>query len=208
MIFFISDTHFFGNRKFGEDIFKNHDEREDYIIKNWQDRVHKYDNVYILGDFCDSSKIEDWEKVTSQLTGKLYLIKGNHETADMPKEAEKYFEYVKDYDEIDCPGYEKIILCHYPLVFYRYDMNPEIIHLHGHVHMSNEGRILETLKDVIRTEHLKRNCLYCGRGNLYNVGCMCPWINYTPRTIEEIVNAKVDINDFDNPDLLTTNPQE
>lgn len=29
-----------------------------------------------------------------------------------------------------------------------------------------------------------------GPGNIYNVGCMIPWMDYTPRTLDEIVARK------------------
>lgn len=35
--------------------------------------------------------------------------------------------------------------------------------------------------------HRNENC-----GNIYNVGAMMPWMNYTPRTLNEIINKKED----------------
>ena len=28
--------------------------------------------------------------------------------------------------------------------------------------------------------------LYCRKCNMFNIGAMMPWMNYTPRTLEEI----------------------
>ena len=39
-------------------------------------------------------------------------------------------------------------------------------------------------------EHFRKEMieLYDKQCNMYNVGCMMPWMNYTPRTLDEIIN--------------------
>lgn len=198
--YFISDTHFCGVRRFGEDKYKNNEERDKGIIKNWQERVSNDDNVYIIGDFCESKDVNVWKDIVAQLPGKLYLIRGNHELMEMPDEAISLFEWVKDYAEIDIEGYTKVILSHYPLIFYKYDQDEKMVHLHGHVHLTKEGFFLEKVKRMIKEESLKKeDNKYFGRGNFYNVGCMCPWMDFTPRTLNEIVSAKVNIEDYNYP---------
>lgn len=50
------------------------------------------------------------------------------------------------------------------------------IHLYGHVHATPEYyRLLKAMEIV-------------GTKNAYNVGCMMEYMDYTPRTLEEILN--------------------
>lgn len=80
MTFFIADTHFddeniiiYENRPFDcvSDMNKG-------LISYWNDTVGADDDVYVLGDFgCDTK--ENLGKILSQLNGRKYLIKGNHD---------------------------------------------------------------------------------------------------------------------------------
>lgn len=187
MDYFISDTHFYGVRKFGMERFEDNAQRSNHLIKQWADRVKSQDRVFILGDFCDSPDIKDWKDLVYQLPGKLHLIRGNHEMNDMPEEAVELFEFVKDYGEIKTDGYDMVVLCHYPIVFYRSDCLDTVLHLHGHVHMTNEATSLYKACKAIKEDppYMEKDPTY-GHCWVYNVGSMCPWIDYTPRTISEI----------------------
>lgn len=81
-IYFIADTHFdheaiirYENRP-----FKNIEEQEAEIIKNWNEIVDDEDTVYVLGDFGLSSSEEHMIRVCSELKGKKILVMGNHDT--------------------------------------------------------------------------------------------------------------------------------
>lgn len=147
------------------------------IIKNWNNAVHSKDCVYILGDLAwkNSLAIE----VLKQLKGRKFLIKGNH---DKPSEELcKYFEWVKDYAKIvDQSGHnpaEKIVLSHYPMISWD-KSHHGVVHLYGHVH--NGGGYINVLKtnSLLRESGSKQEC--------YNVGCMLPYMDYTPRTLAQI----------------------
>lgn len=79
---FISDTHFNHAKiiEYSKRPFKDVDEMNRTLIKNWNERIKKDDTVYFLGDFCfvfkGSPKAEHW---ISQLNGRIVFIKGNHD---------------------------------------------------------------------------------------------------------------------------------
>ena len=58
--------------------------------------------------------------------------------------------------------------------------------LYGHVHNTREYVFLEKLRKELRktrTEHSH------ARAQFINVGCMMPWMDYTPRTLDEILDG-------------------
>ena len=74
-------------------------------------------------------------QMLSQLQGKKYLIRGNHDRFVEQQTWEQYswiFEWVKDYYELNI-GNDVFILCHYP--FAEWDgFFKGYIDLHGHQH--------------------------------------------------------------------------
>lgn len=183
-ILYISDTHFCSDRKFGEDRFSSHQERDAYIIKQWNHVVASEDHIYILGDFCEGP-LSNWEKIVPQLPGHKHLIRGNHEFQEMPATAIPFFDSVKDYDEI-LDGDVRVILCHYPLLLYTHASAENFIHLCGHVHLTRENEHLERWRQELRSIRKETGDPLSNRGQIYNVGCMCPWMDYQPRTLETI----------------------
>lgn len=186
-IFYIADTHFghqniilFDNRP-----FFSIEEMERELINNWNSVVSKSDTVVILGDFCWGLE-DDWFRILDQLNGTKRLVRGNHDLKSMSKTLKSKFQSIKDYDEIKDNG-KRVLVSHYPMPFYRGDYNADIVHLYGHVHMTVENDFMERLR-----EHIKENDTR-NRGKhqcqFYNVGCMMPWMNFYPRTLEEIISA-------------------
>ena len=53
-------------------------------------------------------------------------------------------------------------------------------HLYGHIHNSFEWHIMERIKYEMET-------LYDKECNMYNVGCMMPYMSYCPRTLGDII---------------------
>lgn len=78
--FMISDTHFghLNIIKYESRPFKNTDEMETEIIKNWNETVTEYDEVFHLGDFAFLGK-EKIKELVSKLNGKIHLVLGNHD---------------------------------------------------------------------------------------------------------------------------------
>ena len=84
------------------------------IIDNWNNIVKANDEVYILGDVTMKGA-SNANTVLSQLKGKKYLIKGNHDNFVEEKNFNSYiFEWVKDYYELEYEG-NFFVLFHYPL---------------------------------------------------------------------------------------------
>lgn len=80
MIYFVSYTHF--NHKNIIDYcnrpFNSVDEMNNVLIQNWNATVSNNDIIYHLGDFALGRKDTIME-ITSNLNGKKYLIRGNHD---------------------------------------------------------------------------------------------------------------------------------
>lgn len=133
--YYIADTHFGHNRiiEFCNRPFKNVEEMNKQLIKNWNDTVTDEDVVYILGDFALTiSSKEEVCKILSELKGKKHLIIGNHDENWLSKmdesDLEKYFETLPMHMTIIKNDSEEIGLCHYPILSF-----PGII-IHGHIH--------------------------------------------------------------------------
>ena len=185
--FYISDLHF-GHAnviKFDKRPFATIEEMDTALIRNWNEAVRKNDNIYILGDFC-WGKSEQWVELLSQLRGNKYLIAGNHDIKNPSSTVRRYFQDWKDYKEIDDKG-RRVILCHYPIPFYKSDYSESTFMLHGHVHITFENEYLENLRYQIENDPYERSAKNLCQ--FYNVGCMMPWMNYMLRTLDEIVNG-------------------
>ena len=80
MIYFTADIHFYHENIINHTKrpFKNADEMNKKIIANWNNIVKANDEVYILGDVTLKGA-SNANTVLSQLKGKKYLIKGNHD---------------------------------------------------------------------------------------------------------------------------------
>lgn len=186
-IYYIADMHC-GHKnviKFDSRPFKSVGEMDKALINNWNSVVDNLDAVYILGDFC-WDKEDRWIEVLKQLKGKKYLILGNHDLKRLTPKVKGYFSGIYDYREIKDNG-RRVILCHYPIPFYKNDYNPDVYHLYGHIHVTIENDFMEKIKKMIQEEDTRdRGKHMC---QFYNVGCMMPWMGYTPRTLDEIIEG-------------------
>lgn len=179
MIFYISDLHIghanclaFDNRP-----FKDVEEMNSEIIKRWNSVVTNEDIVCILGDF-HWGKEPEWISILEQLNGQKILIQGNHDIT--PQKSRKYFADVKEYKVIDDSG-RKVVLSHYPIPCYRNHFYGWY-HLYGHVHTSFEFNMMEHDRYLMEQ-------LYTRPCEMYNVGCMLPYMDYTPRTLDQIIEG-------------------
>ncbi len=147
-IFFTSDHHFGHTNiiKFSERPFKDVQEMNEELIKRWNEKIQPNDRVYHLGD-VGLGNADELGEILKQLNGKIYLIKGNHESAAL-KHANR-FEWIKDYFELgvadeDAPnGKRKIILLHYAMKVWRSSFRGTW-HLYGH----SPGSLPEDRKSV------------------------------------------------------------
>lgn len=148
------------------------------LIQRWNQAVNKDDVVYILGDmfWCPAKEAIS---VIDQLNGTKILVKGNHDRAT-DSEFSKRFAKIDDYMEIEDEG-NKVILCHYPIPCFKNHFYGSI-HLYGHVHNSFEANMME------HNRWLMEN-LYGNACRMHNVGAMMPYMDYTPRTLQEILES-------------------
>lgn len=96
-------------------------------------------------------------------------------------------------------------MSHYPIAFWNHqhhyrrdgeEYNIWAIQLYGHVHNSVEEIIFQ---DFLKNLNDKHN-IKC---TAYNVGAMLPYMNYTPRTLEEII--KLSGEQIENKQIEETN---
>lgn len=184
--FYIADLHFGHERiiEFDHRPFANMEEMETELIRRWNSVVEPGDTVFILGDFCWRVE-DDWLRILKKLKGNKVLIKGNHDLRRISDKLRKEFQDVREM-KVVMDGKYSLALCHYPIMFYPHDHYENTIMLCGHVHNTAENDYLMKWRDELRRDRNQRegNC-----GNIINVGCMMPYMDYMPRTIEELVAA-------------------
>lgn len=195
MNFYIADCHFghknilrFDNRPFGD-----LHQMEEVMIMLWNAAVRKGDTVYILGDFC-WGKSDEWLRIIRQLNGTKVLITGNHDLTSFPPELKNQFADITPFKEIVDNGKNnsgrKVLMSHYPMPFYKRANNDKYYMLCGHVHNTAENQILERLIQELRNNQSSFSGAHAANcGQIYNVGCMMPWMDYTPRTLDEIITC-------------------
>ena len=136
LTFFTSDSHW-GHKRIIELCkrpFKDVEEMNNSLIKNWNKVVPKNGIVFHLGDFAFGGS-ELWNKVLDQLNGKIYLILGNHDRGNLRENYIKKFELVTPQMQIEIEG-RSIYLNHYPFLCYggSYRDENSVWQLFGHVH--------------------------------------------------------------------------
>ena len=197
MRYYIADSHFFHenlNSKMDHRGFENVEAMNRYMLQQWNEKVRKNDEVVVLGDLS-WGKAEETNELLEKLHGRLYLIQGNHDRymKDKAYNADR-FEWIKPYEELQ-DNKRKVILCHYPIICYngqyRVDTagNPKTYMLYGHVHDTQDQRLLERFQDITRgtnsinSNGIQRN-IPC---NMIN--CFCMYSNYTPLTLDEWIEC-------------------
>ena len=187
MIFYIADTHF-GHAnilKYDNRPFMSVEEMDEAIINNGNKAVSNTDIVYMLGDVSWYSRYTGkTTEILNKLNGYKILIQGNHDNR-LSATDKRNFGLIVDYVEIidDSPGANnaKIVLSHYPIPFYK-NMPHGDYHFYGHIHNGWDHNMVEHWRKEIEN-------LYEREWHGYNVGCMMPYMNYTPRTFKEIIDG-------------------
>jgi len=198
---FISDLHFChknilkfnksGNDEWRINGFRINDPTEnftdikqynEFLVEQWNLHTKDTDIVYILGDVGLGNPNEVLSYL-NQLHGFKYLVKGNHDYKLLNLIKEGMFSNKISYlaDSIIKLDIENktFILSHYPIMDFEGE-NRGYIHLYGHIHnMYALNRQMEDQK--IFNESFYEKAVYT-----YNVGCMLPWMNYYPKTFNEI----------------------
>ena len=178
--FFIADLHFghknylaYDNREFPS--IEAHDEA---LIERWNNAVGISDDVWILGDISWYSSMKTIE-IFKRLNGTKHLCVGNHDKRLLKnKDVQSLFSEIVDYKELQLDDETGIVLSHYPIPCYN-NHYYGWYHLYGHVHVSFEWNMMKQVQYEMKN-------LYGKDSRMYNVGCMVPGMDYTPRTLEEI----------------------
>ena len=161
MRFYISDLHLFHEtllNKMDHRPFETVDEMHEHIIRVWNKKVRRTDDVILLGDVSFGNGTQTNE-ILEQLHGHLYLIEGNHDAYFLKDKAfdQSRFEWIKPYAELHDHG-KKVVLCHYPVICYngQYRMDrdgtPKTYMLYGHVHGTRDERRLARFQRETRQE--------------------------------------------------------
>jgi calcineurin-like phosphoesterase family protein len=142
-LFFISDTHFYHRSILKPDYsnrpFKDVEEMNEAMIRNWNAAVRPHDIICHLGDLAMAGP-RSTINVIRRLNGRKILIYGNHDLKirGLP-EAEQLFERVADtlqikVDDADAhQGVQRITLCHYAMRLWN-KSHFGSWHLYGHSH--------------------------------------------------------------------------
>lgn len=179
--YFISDLHLghvnclaFDNRE-----FPNIEAHDNTIIERWNSAVGVDDDVWILGDISWYNATKTVE-IYRQLNGTKFLCAGNHDKRLLKnKDVQGLFAEITSYKELQITDKLGIVLCHYPIPCYNHHYYGWV-HLYGHVHTSFEW-------NMMRQAQYQMRALYDRPSRMYNVGCMVPGMDYTPRTLDEIL---------------------
>ena len=198
MNYYISDLHIghenilrFDNRPFADV-----NEMNNKLIENWNARVRSDDTVYILGDFI-WAKESEWPSIVGSLGGNKVLIRGNHDPKQFSAVTKRMFQEITDLKEIKDSG-KHVVMCHYPIPFFRASFASTAFMLYGHVHQTIEYEYIAKLRREVKANSTGYST---PNGNFINVGCMMPYMDYTPRTLDEIIEGDARYHE-ENPDAL------
>lgn len=197
MNYYISDLHFGCTNKF-EGRTLEHDQ---LIKENWNQTVTNGDTVYILGDIGKEGSNKDIEylcEIISTLKGRKVLIQGNHEKLkdirlrQLFVEICSYKEIVDNFNGMN----HSLVLSHYPILFWN-GQHKGWIHLCGHLHETDEYSVYKQCVDYVNDffkDKTMKGYTDCPPALAINVGVMLPYMNYTPRTLKEILESNREVN--------------
>lgn len=198
MRYYISDLHFFHESlltKMDKRGFASCEEMHSYMVARWNRKVRQQDEVVILGD-VSMERGKRTSDLLEQLNGRLYLIKGNHDTYLKDRRFDiSRFEWVKDYEELR-DNKRKIILSHYPVFCYngqyRRDRegNPVTYMLYGHVHNTADELLVNDFINRTRQMFHKNPGEQMERAiPCQMINCFCMFSDYTPLSLDEWIQV-------------------
>ena len=178
--FYISDWHY-GHKNclaFDNRPFTTIEQMNTALVGRWKSVLLPGDAVYELAAmfWCNAATANP---ILNSLAGEIFLVKGNHDRCHIKRFVDQFVK-VSEYMEIEDKD-RKVVLCHYPIPCFKNHFYGWY-HLYGHVHNSFEYNMMEHTKFLMK-ELYDRQC------NMFNVGAMMPWMDYTPRTLNEIIST-------------------
>ena len=194
MRYYISDCHF-GHENMNTRMdtcgFNSAQEMDEYMIRQWNEKVRKNDEVVILGDLSwgDGNYTNN---ILKRLNGRKFLIEGNHDRRYLEDKSfdKTLYEWVKPYAELNDDN-KKIICCHYPVFCYNGQYRkfpsgePKTYMLYGHVHDTQDQRLVEQFQQITRNTQVRDGSIPC---NMIN--CFCMYSDYTPLTLDEWIEKQ------------------
>lgn len=173
MKFYTSDLHFGHHNilRYENRPFQSVEEMNDNLINNWNRKVSKGDEVYIIGDFGLLGGRQA-NSILDRLNGRKYLIKGNHDHFIRDREFDRSkFVWIRDYASIK-DGETVICMFHYPIAVWD-RQHHGALHFYGHVHSNTDNHhpLLLELGD-----------------NAFNVGCDVH--SYEPVSLAELLGKR------------------
>ena len=132
-VYFTSDTHFGHEniiRYCGRPV-RNAEEMNAELIRRWRETVPEEGIVFHLGDFAHGGS-RLWNDILHALTGRKYLILGNHDMKALRQGYMGQFEHVAHQMTIKVGG-QTIVLNHNPFLCYGGSYR-DVWQLFGHVH--------------------------------------------------------------------------
>lgn len=193
MNYYIADMHLFCTSQtraginFDNRPFENPTEMHECFLGKWNCKITNGDTVYILGDISIRGRNDALIALVAQLKGKKVLVKGNHDDVSDYRYKQLFAE-ITDYKEItDSFGGStyKLVLSHYPILMWNGQHDGTIL-LYGHTHSSEEDgffkRCVQKLFEFLKIKRPNQKRL-----RAINVGCMKPYMDYEPRTLQELL---------------------
>lgn len=191
MNYYIADLHF--NCK---NSYENRTIEYDNLIKeNWNKVITNADDVYILGDIGRIGNNKENEyliSLISTLKGRKHLILGNHDKIKDLRLKQLFVEIV-DYKELTdvLNGKSiKLVLSHYPILMWN-GQHKNTILIYGHTHLTIEDQIFQNSIKILNQhflEETKKGRTDCPQCKAINVGCMNDYMNYTPKTLAQLLS--------------------
>ena len=132
-VYFTSDTHFGHENiiRYCNRPFRNAEEMNAELIRRWRETVPEDGIVFHMGDFAHGNA-RLWNDILSALTGRKYLILGNHDMKALRQGYMGRFELVTQQMTIRVGG-QAIVLNHNPFLCYGGSYR-DVWQLFGHVH--------------------------------------------------------------------------
>jgi len=120
--------------------FQSIDQMNDALVNNINFKVGQNDTLIILGDIAFGG-FESIGKFLDRLVCKnIHLVLGNHDhhIRNNRENIQELFISVSDYLQVRIND-QDFVLSHYPFSSWN-GLNKGVIHLHGHVHLSNQNK--------------------------------------------------------------------
>ena len=197
-IYFIGDLHLFAKSQTNEGSV-NYDgrpfdtvaEMNRTILENHNARVTNGDTIIFVGDISMRGRSDELVGLVAKMKGKKILVRGNHDSTDDYRYA-KLFEEITDYKEMSIAfggkAY-KVVVCHYPILCWR-DQHRGTILLYAHTHNSVEDDFFQDcIARMNASEELNLRRSGGQKIVAINTGCMKPYMGYTPRTLQEMLEG-------------------